>query len=814
MSREAQLRLGMIGAGAAARILYIPAMRREPSDWELVGIADASPRALAGLPSLSTDVHVTCGDFREFLAAAPGKLDGVAICLPHHLHEEAVCLALRAGLHVFCEKPLTLSTGSLERMATAAQAANRQLAVCQPRRRFPAVHAIQQLIQDRSLGACRRIVWNEGAPYGWPAESLAQILRETGGEMLFDIGAHAFDCLAWWLGDLEVASYQDDSAGGAAASYGIRLASPHCPDVRVRLSRLFQLENKVHLQFEKGDVTYTLGTDHALEIRSSWLPFSHAQLATLEPAGDFVDAIRGELNDFAALVRGEPSRSVTVDQARRVTRVFDRCQRLREPWCGREEERPAPRPSPPRGGVAGREAASMAVTGAGGFIGARLVERAIESGYDQILALTHRPQSSVRVARTAARLRLAALQDTAGLTEAFQGCRAVVHCAYGTADKETIQRTVVEGTRNVLEAARAAQVEVVVILGSMLAYGNPPATGIVDEEGRRGEEPSPRPSPASGRGRRMGEAPASGSGLGDAAARGRGSSNGAGVLPHPAPADTYGLAKSTMARESLAFAAKGGPRVVILEPTCVFGPFGRDFGTTYLDQMRRGEFRLLESGRGCANLIYVDNLVDAILLAAQDAHVAGRFLLNEDEYVGTWRDYFEPLWRIWSDEDMSSMTRDEIIRRRAERRRQSRPWNLLRAAVRAHRPAREWVGSSPAFQLWKRLRGSGASPAQTGNGAALADRPVPSTARPTGPREFAPDETFVALFDSQAIYSSTRFRSLTGWSPRINRSEALRATASWARAYLNSQNADFDPVQLLVDERADALPRIGTVDRT
>ena len=55
------------------------------------------------------------------------SIDVIDLCLPPHLHEEATLLALAAGKHVFCEKPLALTEDACVRMVDAARKANRQL---------------------------------------------------------------------------------------------------------------------------------------------------------------------------------------------------------------------------------------------------------------------------------------------------------------------------------------------------------------------------------------------------------------------------------------------------------------------------------------------------------------------------------------------------------------------------------------------------------------------------------------------------------------------------------------------------------------
>jgi len=62
---------------------------------------------------------------------ADPKIDMVDICLPPDAHAEAVLKSLRAGKHVFCEKPIAMKPGDAEKMVKTAQRAGRQLLIGQ-----------------------------------------------------------------------------------------------------------------------------------------------------------------------------------------------------------------------------------------------------------------------------------------------------------------------------------------------------------------------------------------------------------------------------------------------------------------------------------------------------------------------------------------------------------------------------------------------------------------------------------------------------------------------------------------------------------
>src|SRR5207253_8550130 len=79
-----------------------------PRDWSSdVCSSDLEPRARALTDEYTSDNARVYDDLDHLLADPAG--DAVDICLPHHLHADAITRAARAGKHIFCEKPLCLS---------------------------------------------------------------------------------------------------------------------------------------------------------------------------------------------------------------------------------------------------------------------------------------------------------------------------------------------------------------------------------------------------------------------------------------------------------------------------------------------------------------------------------------------------------------------------------------------------------------------------------------------------------------------------------------------------------------------------------
>lgn len=115
------LKGGLIGFGAIAEKAHVWAFA-ERKDLRLVAACDPSAerRNVARAAGLETFASV-----EEMLSKA--QLDFIVICTPPHLHGKAALAALKRGLHVLCEKPLTLDVDELETLAAEAKKQDRAL---------------------------------------------------------------------------------------------------------------------------------------------------------------------------------------------------------------------------------------------------------------------------------------------------------------------------------------------------------------------------------------------------------------------------------------------------------------------------------------------------------------------------------------------------------------------------------------------------------------------------------------------------------------------------------------------------------------
>ena len=228
----------------------------------------------------------------------------------------------------------------------------------------------------------------------------------------------------------------------------------------------------------------------------------------------------------------------------------------------------------------------VAIVGASGFIGTRLVEQFHLGGGPEVAAVVRRPSSLALPSRFAVETHVADALDVDAMARAFSGCSAVIHTAIG--DPVQIERM----PAALCLAAASAGVRRLVYLSSASVHGQNPAPGT--------DEATP--------------------------------------LHASQPMD-YNRAK---VRAELKFFAECRRHAIVglaLRPAIVYGPRSRWIADLASDLLE-GRAWLYEGGRGICNAIYVDNLVHAIsccLHVTDDA--AGAYLVGDAEQL-TWEQFY------------------------------------------------------------------------------------------------------------------------------------------------------------------------------
>jgi predicted dehydrogenase len=145
--------LAVLGAGSFARGVHLPNLKRLADRFRIeVIVTSHGPKATATARQVGARVAAT--DYKEVLADP--AVDAVLIATRHHLHGEMVGEALRAGKHIFVEKPLALTGEELETLEKLVAELQRSPAGCPVvfvgfnRRYSPYAVRLREVIAERS----------------------------------------------------------------------------------------------------------------------------------------------------------------------------------------------------------------------------------------------------------------------------------------------------------------------------------------------------------------------------------------------------------------------------------------------------------------------------------------------------------------------------------------------------------------------------------------------------------------------------------------------------------------------------------------
>ncbi len=236
---------------------------------------------------------------------------------------------------------------------------------------------------------------------------------------------------------------------------------------------------------------------------------------------------------------------------------------------------------------------TIAITGVGGFIGARLAALAPERGL-RARGLDLDARAVARAQAAGVDARVGDVTDPAAAAWLCDGAAVVAHTAavvFEDGPMAVFDRVNVGGTRVVAEAVSQARVPCFVHLSSVMVYGFDYPPEVTEDGPYPGRETNP-----------------------------------------------YCVTK--LRSEGAAMVAHGGgTRVVIVRPGDVYGAGSIPWVVRPLELMRQGLFVLPDGGGGVFNHVHVDDLVEAMLLAAE-RDVGGLPINVCDGVPTTFREYF------------------------------------------------------------------------------------------------------------------------------------------------------------------------------
>lgn len=256
------------------------------------------------------------------------EIDVVDICLPTFLHEEYALLAAKYHKHIICEKPVSLTMESLDRMLCAAQEAGVQFAVGQAVRFWPEYGKAKELYDAGAFGTVKYARASRLSEHpGW---SEWYRRPENSGGGLFDLHLHDIDYFCYLFGRVRqvYAVGQKNELGSwnhVATSLTFENGVRAIAESVIEMPKGFPFTMELNLVGDLRSLSYRMRAGANLEdvasaIRETWLyGEGRAEKVEIDP----FDAYQRELEHFIGHIdAGTLITAITPADIRQVMQVI------------------------------------------------------------------------------------------------------------------------------------------------------------------------------------------------------------------------------------------------------------------------------------------------------------------------------------------------------------------------------------------------------------------------------------------------------------------------------------------------------------
>ncbi len=196
------VKVGMISFAHMHAYSYALALTMLSDKVEFVGIADDNEvRGKNALDKFGAKRYYK--DYNELLAQ---DVDAVIICSPNVAHKEMAVASAKAGKHILCEKPISITIADAQAMIEASEENNVQLMTAFPCRFTASSIQTKQMLEQEAIGEILAIKGtNHGRmPPGWFLEK-----EKSGGGAVMDHTVHVVDLWRWFFGKEIVEVYAE-----------------------------------------------------------------------------------------------------------------------------------------------------------------------------------------------------------------------------------------------------------------------------------------------------------------------------------------------------------------------------------------------------------------------------------------------------------------------------------------------------------------------------------------------------------------------------------------------------------------------------
>lgn len=606
MSPDTHLRVGLVGAGYISEF-HARAIQRVPNA-RIIGIADVVNSRAASLAARFNVPKV----FPTMEAMINEGVDVIHILTPPDTHAQLAIAALKDGCHVLVEKPLAINAEEVDRISAAAAAAQKSVCVNHSMLYDRFVSRALSLVRSGAIGVPLSFDYVRSSEYPPYRGGPLPIHYQGGGYPFLDQGVHALYLAESFLGAIEdVKAFYGTHGGDSNLLFDEWRVAAQCQSgtANIQISwNVRPLQNWFVVQGTKGVLRANLFAMWVTHTKQLPLPKAPARAIQAMSEGlSICTQVPANIARFAAkkivqydglhtlvaafyqaLQTGAPM-PVPVEQAR--STVY---------WTNRVSQEADAAKIKSQAQFPNVGHAKVLVTGANGLIGRHLVRRLLQEGNRVRIFVRRQPLAEFMNDRNI-EVFLGDLGDPAAVDRAVAGTEIVYHVGAamkgGAHDHE---RGTVCGTQNIVDSALRHHVHRLVHISSLSCLHAAVA--------RRGDvvtEDWP-------------------------------------VEPYPTKRGAYTQAKTAAEKIVLDAVRDRHLPAVLLRPGRVFGP-GMTLLTPEVARRLGNFFVILGDGTRELPLVYVEDVIDAAVLAAETSkfdgrifHIVDRTQITQNQVV---RDY-------------------------------------------------------------------------------------------------------------------------------------------------------------------------------
>lgn len=201
--------IAVVGCGRIAMNAHFPAFE-QMENIHIKYACDLIEEKAAAMKEKYPDVEHVITDYK--VALADPEVDAVYVLTPNYAHYTVTMDALKAGKHVFCEKPITVNYALSCEMAEAAKKAGKMLNIGVCNRFHRSVEELERMNREGRFGNIYHVYCSFRGFRSIPGLGGAFTTKaQSGGGVLIDWGVHFFDLILYILGGAKLKNLTCDA---------------------------------------------------------------------------------------------------------------------------------------------------------------------------------------------------------------------------------------------------------------------------------------------------------------------------------------------------------------------------------------------------------------------------------------------------------------------------------------------------------------------------------------------------------------------------------------------------------------------------